>query len=1324
MKTLGSRSLPSFLLLVASIASPSTVSAATSGTLWVWGNNDHGQLGDGTTVNRTFPIQSGSANNWVAVSGGVHYSLGLRSDGTLWAWGYNSVGQLGTGTTADSLVPVRIGSETWLAVSGSAGSHSLGIKSDGTLWAWGANDFGQLGDGTKSNRTSPVQVGSDNEWVAVSGGQFHTLGLKSDGSLWAWGRNDYGQLGDGTIMSRNVPVQIGSENRWVAIVAGSYHSLGLKSDGTLWAWGCNSLGQQFGMLGDGSTVNKSYPIKVGTDNNWKVISAGHTSSVGIKSDGTLWVWGGGHMGELGLGDYNSRTSPVQLGTDNNWLAVAAKNDTTHALKSDGTLWGWGDSTYGQLGDGTNVRKLTPVQIASDKKWVAPGRAFYHALAIKSDEAIPVPTPNPGGESLEVTAHVPGKAPAVVPNGGSFTLPAQGVGKAVSAWVSLRNTSYSTTTVTGISLAGSSDFSLTVLPPLPSALAFGGSVSFIVTFTPTSAEKAVAYGVITTTEGSETRNYRFEVNGAVPELAAGYFFEPSGSVQNLSSGQTVRFKSTNLQSSTTLVVIVSNRGSASGELRSVGLAGEPDYELSALPSLPATIEPGQSLRFKVTFTPRAEGTRLATLAMGVNADRLITAYLEGVGANASMSISYTLASNSNSMPLSEGGRLSFAPVPVNGSATATVAVSNDGTGSGTVESVALTGDAFEATGLPVFPATVQAGGELRFTVRFRPKDEGQFTGNLSIRLNGQAVGITVEGSTSPAEFRLSYLDPLTSNSIPLTEGAVLSFPETRLNVLRDITVVLANRGTGGGKVEGAAIEGSSTFMLMQLPIFPYTVNANSELRFVVRFTPTERKGYSATLRIQIPGQPITIRMEGRAQQIEYHLITAEATQEVIGGQQVPFPDVEVGKKSELILRVRNAGATSAQVSSVLLNGTSFSVSDTPFLPVTLASGDSFQMTLKFAPTEPGKAQAYLRIGDDTVTLTGTGLGSKLEYTFAASDSITPVVPGDSVILGTVPVGEQSSAEFTVRNTGNRAAPVFAIAVLANSKSAPFRLADLPDLPLNLEPDQTLRFTVRFRPDNVGTATMNLGVNNSAFALAGTGLPPAKLPRYGFSGANGPQDPLQQPPVGLYLEEPYPLTLRGALTLNFTSDVLSRNPAVRFETGSTVAYFLIPAGSTDAVFENSASAIRLQTGTLAGDLVITPVLQTESGYDLSGDSPSRLTMTVAKAVPKLLEARIESVTQNGFQIAVRGYTTTRSLRQLTIQLTPHDAKMSNGSVSADIRNAADLWFMGASSEAYGGLFSVYLPLYLNGGDKPVSHVGSVTVAITNELGSSNTITVPMP
>jgi alpha-tubulin suppressor-like RCC1 family protein len=332
----------------------------SDGTLWAWGLNNFGQLGDGTDTHRTSPVQIGTDNNWSQIAAGEYHSLAIQSDGTLWAWGSNSVGQFGDGTTIDRSSPIQIGTATNWSKIDAGDFHNLSILSDGTLWAWGRNDYGQLGDGTTTFKTSPVQIGTATNWSQIAAGWIHSLAIQSDGTLWAWGYNGDGRLGDGTAIDRTSPVQIGTATNWSQIAAGDFHSLGIQSDGTLWAWGFNGDGQ----LGDGTNTLKTSPVQIGTDTNWSQIAAGIYHSISIQGDGTLWAWGFNGDGQLGDGTNTLKTSPVQISTSTNWSQIATDHRHNLGIQGDGTPWAWGFNGNGQLGDGTNTNRNSPVLISA------------------------------------------------------------------------------------------------------------------------------------------------------------------------------------------------------------------------------------------------------------------------------------------------------------------------------------------------------------------------------------------------------------------------------------------------------------------------------------------------------------------------------------------------------------------------------------------------------------------------------------------------------------------------------------------------------------------------------------------------------------------------------------------------------------------------------------------------------------------------------------------------------------------------------------------------------------------------------------------------
>jgi alpha-tubulin suppressor-like RCC1 family protein len=202
------------------------------GTAWAWGAGTCGILGDGTTINRSSPVSVvGGFTDWCQVSAGGCHSLGVRQDGTAWAWGLGTSGQIGDGTTINRSSPVSIvgGFTDWCQVS-SGNSFSLGLRISGTLWSWGVNVNNELGDGTSTSRSSPVSVvGGFTDWCQIDAGGFHTLGIRQDGTVWSWGSNFHGRLGDGTTVTKNSPVSVvGGFTDWGQVSAGGSHSLGLR----------------------------------------------------------------------------------------------------------------------------------------------------------------------------------------------------------------------------------------------------------------------------------------------------------------------------------------------------------------------------------------------------------------------------------------------------------------------------------------------------------------------------------------------------------------------------------------------------------------------------------------------------------------------------------------------------------------------------------------------------------------------------------------------------------------------------------------------------------------------------------------------------------------------------------------------------------------------------------------------------------------------------------------------------------------------------------------------------------------------------------------
>ena len=414
------------------------------GSLYIWGWNNYGQLGDGTTTERYTPIKI--MDNVASVSLGDYHSAAVTKDGSLYMWGNNSSGQLGDGTTTSRYTPVKIMNNVASVSLGS--SHSAAITKDGSLYMWGWNHYGQLGDGTTTSyRYTPVKImdnvasvslggihsaaitkdGSLYKWgggdktrphrvasnvQSVKLGYSHTTVISKDGGLYTWGSNNYGQLGNGTTINSSNPIKI--MNDVVNCAGGGNHTIALKKDGTVYTWGYNNCGQ----LGDGTTTDRTSPGAIqiydhtnvltssgvkhgiipdngnysfGSTGEIVQVAAGGTHSAAVTKDGDLYMWGSNGAGQLGVYSNANSKIPIKVNNSSSTLPeksvkyVALGGNHSAAITKDGSLYIWGWNNYGQLGDGTTTERYTPIKIMDNVASVSLGD--YHSAAVTKDGSL-------------------------------------------------------------------------------------------------------------------------------------------------------------------------------------------------------------------------------------------------------------------------------------------------------------------------------------------------------------------------------------------------------------------------------------------------------------------------------------------------------------------------------------------------------------------------------------------------------------------------------------------------------------------------------------------------------------------------------------------------------------------------------------------------------------------------------------------------------------------------------------------------------------------------------------------------------------------------
>jgi alpha-tubulin suppressor-like RCC1 family protein len=321
------------------------------GTVWSWGLDGNGQLGDGILTDYCVPQAiAGIADAMAIAAGSYSHALILGQDGSVWAIGTTRLTG-STGNTLDTTSPLRVDGVAAASAIAAGANHSLVLARDGSVWAWGLNDAGQIGDGGTESRGAPVQLGGLAGVTAIAAGDSHSLALLQDGTVWSWGGNDSGQLGDGGTTNRTAPARIAGLTDVVAIAASRRHSLAAKRDGSVWAWGGNAYSQ----LGDGTTVDRRVPTQVAGMSGAVAVAAGGLGSVALRQDGSVWAWGG----NLAPG-----ATPVRLDVPADAIAVAAGTEHALALRRDGTVWAWGDNRYGALGDGTYSPRATPTLVVN------------------------------------------------------------------------------------------------------------------------------------------------------------------------------------------------------------------------------------------------------------------------------------------------------------------------------------------------------------------------------------------------------------------------------------------------------------------------------------------------------------------------------------------------------------------------------------------------------------------------------------------------------------------------------------------------------------------------------------------------------------------------------------------------------------------------------------------------------------------------------------------------------------------------------------------------------------------------------------------------
>jgi alpha-tubulin suppressor-like RCC1 family protein len=607
------------------------------GTVWAWGNNDFGQLGDGTRTDRPSPVQVVGLQDIRQIAAGANHSLAITQAGVVMAWGDNSSGQLGDSTTMERLTPTASGLSGALAVRGGA-RDTIALKSDLTVWAWGANDKGQLGQGSSSIKSAvPVQVSGLSDVIDIAAGGEHNLAMRTDGSVWVWGSNDQLQsfdFGPGPLITSppavvSSPLQVltGASTGGDALAAGDAHSVVRMADGTLRAWGANDFGQADPDNGDPVTFGLASPQLADVAGVW----AGGDQNLATTVDGRVWAWGSDDSGQLGDAASSSQllvhvpgiggltdasvgkafmlalatgvpeANPMSLTFASQRAGQTSPSQAvTITNRGSGPLTFCGVATSGEFSQ-TNGCPTPPASLPPSATCTAQVSFEPSSSGVKSGSLI---VTGPDGTGRTVTLTGTATAPIATFTPVSLDFGSQAVGSTTGLHVTLTNNGDDTLVINRIATTG--DYSQTnncpsSLPPNPNQ-----SCVINVTFTPVGVgQRNGALSVIDDVQTEFAMALTGTGTGPIPAFApmsVDFGAVPVGTKSNVKS------------------IILTNTGTASLVVGTVSItgadAGRFFVEVDGCGG--HTISPGQQCVVDLTFRPAGLAPRQAEVSFSTNA----------------------------------------------------------------------------------------------------------------------------------------------------------------------------------------------------------------------------------------------------------------------------------------------------------------------------------------------------------------------------------------------------------------------------------------------------------------------------------------------------------------------------------------------------------------------------------------------------------------------------------------------------------------------------------------------------------------------------------
>lgn len=338
------------------------------GKVWGWGYNFYGNIGDGTTVNRSVPVSiAGAAKTFCKIDATYGHSVAIDKNGRAWGWGYNFAGSIGDNSVALKCTPVSVVGQVKTFCKISAGLYTThAIDKNGRLWGWGGGFNGAIGDNSLANRLTPVSVlGAVKTFCEISGSPwYHTMAIDKNGRAWGWGYNAQGQLGNNSTASRRTPVSVaGTVKTFCKIHASFLFTTAIDKYGKIWGWGRNTSFE----LGDGTSINRLTPVSIAGASKTFCKISNYFHGLAIDKNGQIWAWGDNNRGQLGDGTTTPRSSPVSIaGVKKTFCEISAGDGNSFAVDKNGRAWAWGygGNVISLLGNNSTLDSTTPIRVCN------------------------------------------------------------------------------------------------------------------------------------------------------------------------------------------------------------------------------------------------------------------------------------------------------------------------------------------------------------------------------------------------------------------------------------------------------------------------------------------------------------------------------------------------------------------------------------------------------------------------------------------------------------------------------------------------------------------------------------------------------------------------------------------------------------------------------------------------------------------------------------------------------------------------------------------------------------------------------------------------